>query len=276
MSKTARERLFRVILDAICVLTFSALALLSASIVLAEAIPDLLTKKLAEYKGAERGQIISLKEDSLTREFPGYSFYVLRFRKYPVARLPPEPLKISNLFVVKPDGSLEHIVEPEILKKLFRISLVPITTQARAKDAAKAWLQLAQEFYQDGFFHFSIPEDFIRVTPMDSGGLEVFAKAIVNQQGGNAGEIAASLTFNPAGLLTNVSESVQIHRGMRPICQATKLLDHDPVVRGMAEQDILVMGKAAKGYLDEQRVKASPELQQAIDEIWQRIVAEGR
>jgi len=44
----------------------------------------------------------------------------------------------------------------------------------------------------------------------------------------------------------------------------------------MAEQDILVMGKAAKGYLDEQRAKASPELQQAIDEIWERIIAEGR
>ena len=111
---------------------------------------------------------------------------------------------------------------------------------------------------------------------MDSGGVEVFGKAAVNQQGGNAGEITASLTFDPAGVLTNVSESAQIHRGIRPICQATKLLDPDPIVRGMAEQDILVMGKAAKGYLDEQRAKASPELQQAIDEIWERIIAEGR
>jgi hypothetical protein len=258
------------------ILTFFIFVFFSASMALPQGLPDALTKKLAEYKGAERGQIISVQDESLSHEFPGYSFYALRFRKYPVARLPPEPLKINNLFIVKPDGSVEHIVEPDTLKKFFRTALVPVTTQPRARDAAKAWLQLAQEFYQDGFFHFSIPEDSIRVTAMDNGGLEVFGKAIVNQQGGNAGEIAASLTFDPAGLLTNVSESVQIRRGMRPICQATKLLDPDPIVRDMAEQDILVMGKAAKGYLDEQRAKASPELQQAIDTIWQRIIAEGR
>ena len=276
MSKTARERMPQVILDTICILTFFTLALFSVNTALAEAIPDSLTKKLAEFKGAERGQIVSLKEDSLIREFPGFSFYVLRFRTYPVARLPPEPLKINNLFIVKPDGSVEHIVEPEGLKKFFRTALVPVTAQARARDVAKAWLQLSQEFYQDDFFHFSIPEDSLQVAAKDSGGVEVSAKAVVNQQGGNSGEIAASLTFDPAGVLTNVSESVQIHRGIRPICQATKLLDPDPIVRGMAEQDILVMGKAAKGYLDEQRAKTRPELQQAIDEIWQRIVAEGR
>ena len=40
----------------------------------------------------------------------------------------------------------------------------------------------------------------------------------------------------------------------------------------MAEQDLLIMGRAAKPYLDEQRAKASPALQQAIDRIWQRIL----
>ena len=254
----------------------SIFALFSVKTATAEGIPEPLAKKLAEYKGAERGQIVSLKDDSLAREFPGYSFYVLRFKKYPVARVPPEPLKLNNLFIVKPDGAIEHIVEPEALKKLFRTALIPVTTQARARDATKAWLQLSQQFYQDGFFHFSIPEDSIRIAATDSGGLEVSGKAIVNQQGGNAGEIGASLTFDRAGVLTNVSESVQIHRGIRPICQATKLLDPDPIMRGMAEQDILVMGKAVKGYLDEQRAKASPELQRAIDAIWRRIVAEGR
>ena len=64
--------------------------------------------------------------------------------------------------------------------------------------------------------------------------------------------------------------------GPRPICHATKLLDPDPVVRAIVEQDLLIMGRAAKPYLDEQRAKASPELQQAIDRIWQRILNEGR
>jgi hypothetical protein len=34
------------------------------------------------------------------------------------------------------------------------------------------------------------------------------------------------------------------------------------------------MGKSAKGYLDEQRAKAKPELKAAIDRIWKRIVDE--
>ena len=66
-----------------------------------------------------------------------------------------------------------------------------------------------------------------------------------------------------------------MHPGVRPICQATKLLDADPLVRRMAEQDILVMGQSAKEYLDEQRANAKPELKAAIDRIWKRIVDEG-
>jgi hypothetical protein len=53
------------------------------------------------------------------------------------------------------------------------------------------------------------------------------------------------------------------------------LLDPDPLVGRMAEQDILVMGKSAKAYLDEQRAKAKSELKAAIDHIWKRIVDEG-
>jgi len=114
------------------------------------------------------------------------------------------------------------------------------------------------------------------VTPAAGGGLRVTGKAVVNPQGGNMGEIAASLTFDPAGKLSKGSETANIKRGIRPICQATKLLDPDPIVRGMAEQAILVMGKAAKEYLDEQRAKASPELRSAIDRIWHRILIEDR
>src|SRR5205085_1021891 len=64
--------------------------------------------------------------------------------------------------------------------------------------------------------------------------------------------------------------------GPRPICQATKLLDPDPVVRRMAEQDLLIMGRAVKPYLDEQRARAEPGLRKAIDRLWQRILDEDR
>jgi len=263
------------ILTTLCVVAFSVLVLFSIDIVFAQAIPESLTKKLAEFKGAEGGQIISVTDEALTREFPGYAFYVLRFRQYPVAVAPPEPLRANNLFVIKSDGSVEHVLNAESLKTLFRTALA-VRTDAEARDVAKSWLQLSKEFHQDGFFRFSIPDDSIQVTAAANGGLEVTGKAVVDRQGGNTGEIGASLSFDSAGSLTNVSEVVQIHRGIRPICQATKLLDPDPIVRGMAEQDVLVMGATAKEYLNEQRTKASLELQIAIDKIWQRIVAEGR
>jgi hypothetical protein len=85
------------------------------------------------------------------------------------------------------------------------------------------------------------------------------------------------MKFDPwGGGLTELDEIRQIKTGIRPICQATKLLDPDPLVRRMAEQDLRVIGRKAKGYLDAQRAKARPELQKAIDRIWQRIVAEDR
>jgi hypothetical protein len=47
-------------------------------------------------------------------------------------------------------------------------------------------------------------------------------------------------------------------------------------VRRMAEEAILVMGKGAKEYLDEQRARARPALQEAIDRIWRQILSEDR
>jgi hypothetical protein len=44
----------------------------------------------------------------------------------------------------------------------------------------------------------------------------------------------------------------------------------------MAEQDLRIMGGAAKGYLDEQRAKAAPELRRAMARLWRQIEREGR
>ncbi len=251
-------------------------ALLSVSVLSAAETPDALRNKLAEFPGAERGQVITIKDELLARALPGYSFYVVRFRQFPVAVAPPEPLNANNLFSVKSDGSVERIPDEETLKRFFRSALAPVRTEAGARDSVKAWLRLSEELHQDGFFQFSIPDQSIQISKTTNGGLQVSGKAVVNPHGGNTGAISASLTFDSDGAVTEASESAQIHSGIRPICQATKLLDPDPIVRRMAEQEILVMGKSAKSYLDEQRAKAAPELQHAIDKIWQRIVAEGR
>jgi hypothetical protein len=65
-------------------------------------------------------------------------------------------------------------------------------------------------------------------------------------------------------------------RGIRPRCQATLLLHADPLVRAIAEQDLLVLGRYARGYLLEQRANASEELRREIDRIWRQIEVEGR
>ena len=237
---------------------------------------ELLQQRLATLKGAERGQVMPVVENVLARIFPGDRFYALRFRQYPVALAPPDPLTSNNLFVVRPNGSVEHLPDVGALELFFRAALRPVTADAQAQDAARAWLRLAQEFRQDGFLQFAIPDDSLRVTARANGGREATGKALVTPQGGNQGEIAATLTFDGGGSLLTVSESANIKRGIRPICQATKLLDPDPVVRGMAEQAILVMGKGAKAYLDEQRARARPALQEAIDRIWRQILSEDR
>jgi hypothetical protein len=239
-------------------------------------IPDALNRKLAEFPGAERGHVMSIGADAVARAFPGYGFYVLRFRQYPVALVPPPPLTANTLFVVEPDGSVDRIPDAKGLEQFFRARLAPVQTEAQATDVTLAWLSLDSEFHQDGFFRLSVPRESLRVASGASGGLEATGTALVSPEGGNSGDITATLTFDSAGTLIMVTTRVALKRGIRPICQATKLLDPDPIVRGMAEQDLLVMGRSAQAYLEAQRAKAGAELRRAIDHIWQRILLEER
>ena len=237
---------------------------------------ELLDRKLATLPGAERGRVVSIREGSLGRVFPEYLFYALRFRQYPVALNPPAPLRGNNLLIVQPDDSVALLADPEALESFFRSTLPAATTAAKATEGAKAWLRLVEELNQDGFLQFAVPEESITVARVASGGQRVTGEAVVIPKGGNQGRIRAVLVFDSSGTLVSASETVQIKRGIRPICQATKLLDPDLTVRGMAEQAILVMGRTAKEYLAEQRESASPELRDAIDRIWRQIVNEDR
>src|SRR5262249_51023607 len=141
-------------------------------------------------------------------------------------------------------------------------------TDDQLKDAARAWVSLAQQFHQDGFYTFVLADEATKVSKSKMGKL---ATAKVKVMKGGNGVIDARLFFTEAGKFTNVSQDDKVTPGPRPICQATKLLDKDPVVREMAEEALLLMGRAAKPYLDEQRAKARPELRRAIDRVWKRI-----
>jgi hypothetical protein len=113
----------------------------------------------------------------------------------------------------------------------------------------------------------------LRIARGADGRITAAGQSVVAPTGGNQGLLESQIVFSPEGKLASTKNEKNIQEGMRPICQSTKLLDEDQIVRRMAEQDILLMGRSCKFYLDEQRAKATPELQAAIDAIWIRIEA---
>ena len=227
---------------------------------------------LARLK-ADGANVQQVKDEAVNRAFPKYVFFGAFFRQFPVARVTPEGLSASNLYAVGPDGKPQLIQEAKQLQEFFKANLAPYKGEDQAKDAARAYVRLTEELHEDGFFKFELQDDSTKVGPSKDGSTAT-ARAIVTA-GGN-GEITALLGFEPNGTIQSVEEKVTLKPGPRPICQATKLLDADPIVRRMAERDLLIMGRAAKPYLDEQRTKATPELQRAIDRVWRQILEEDR
>lgn len=213
-----------------------------------------------------------ITDEALTKAFPDTSFFAVLFRLYPVAVVPPEPFKSQNVFIVPKDGKMIHLTDTKGLTTYFKDHLQPVKDDNTAKQTTQAWLMVSQWFKQDGFYKFAVAKDDLKVA-IEKVERRAIGKYTVTQ--GGRGELTATLTFDDKGKLVSVTEDDTIKPGPRPICQATKLLDSDPIVRRMAEQDILFMGRLCKEYLDEQRAKASPDLQKAIDRIWQRIVDEG-
>lgn len=229
--------------------------------------------ELAKVKGGN-AKVQRLSSDALARTFPGQLFFSVLYPRYPVARVPPPPLKSSNIFVVRIAQKEKPLLvtDSKELEEWFKQALAPVERDDQAKDAVRAWLGLSQTFVQDGFYKFTLMDDSTKVRAIDSG-REATGKVVV-MAGGN-GEINARMTFDKAGKLIKLDQDIAVKPGPRPKCQATKLLDTDRITREMAEEELLFMGRAAKDYLDEQRAQASPALQKAIDRIWKRIEAEG-
>jgi hypothetical protein len=227
-----------------------------------------LVKQYLDDRNARGYTITAISADYLDNTFPDIDFFEVRFQQYPVAIAPPEGLSASNLFLVQ-GGTVYPFVSPADLEAFFLDELAAADDEDDALDAGLSWLRLSQAFSQDGFYQFGDPQVESEIT---ADGLKV--TGIVMVTGGGQGDISVELIFDADGVLQSVDESRNVTPGMRPICQATKLLHPDPLVRQMAEQDILVMGRAAKEYLDQQRAKAQPELQKAIDRMWKRIVGE--
>jgi hypothetical protein len=246
---------------------------------------EALVEQYLKGIGATGYTITAVTADYIDDSFPDTDFFEVRFRQYPVGVTTPEGLSASNLFLVQ-NGTVFPLVRPADLKDFFFDELSLVRDEDHAKDAGLAWLRLSEAFSQDGFFTFAAPQ--VKVTTSNPvprpdqrrnrrarvlGKIRVTGSVTVTA--GGRGSISVEMDFDSGGALDGVSETRKVLPGVRPICQATKLLDADPLTRRMAEKDILVMGKSAKEYLDEQRAKAKPDLKAAIDRIWNRIVNEG-
>ncbi len=232
-----------------------------------------LKEYLAGIKGSDAGVVTPLAADGMKETFPDHVIFSHVIRQYPIAREAPPPLKSANVIAIpKKDGKPILITDTKQLEKFFKDSARPVKKAEEADEAVKAWLRAAAELNQDGFYKFTVKADKAKV---DGGTVTGSGEAPVDPKGGDKGEVKASLTFKD-GKLATAETKANLTAGLRPICQATKLLDPDPIVRGMAEQSLRVMGSAAKPYLDEQRAKASPQLREAIDRVWAKTLAEGR
>ena len=241
-----------------------------------------LAEQLEKLK-ATHGQVIWVDSPAVKKAFPKDVFFAVRFRQFPVARILPEGLKASNVFVVPDGGKARRLADAKALQKFFHDRLAPIKDLESPRNALVAWLSIVPEYVQDGFYKFEVLDKGANIQIGQRGavknGVEVPLETtasgrVIVTQGGN-GEIRATLVFGKDGRLDDLQQQIKVRPGPRPICQATKLLDPDPVVRRMAEQDLLIMGLAAQDYLREQRARATPELRRAIDRLWQRITEHG-
>jgi hypothetical protein len=224
--------------------------------------------------GSEGGRSHALTRDGIPETFPDFVLFSHIFPKFPVARLAPEPLKSTNIIAI-PKAKSQKIVlmtDTKELETFFQKHARAVKKPNEADETAKAWLRAVAELHQDGFFKFTITSQGVKI---EGTKMIIAGEARVDPQNMDKGEIRAQLTFENGQLLT-VDTKVNISAGMRPRCQATKLLDPDPIVRAMAEDSLRVMGSSAKGYLDEQYRKASPELKKAIERIREQIQKEGR
>lgn len=225
-----------------------------------------------EFFQNRQGMLSELKDIELAQTFDTHlKWFCLRYPIWPVAMNINAPLQSNNIFVLNENNKIVALIgDTGRLKKFCTQYMRPVKSAQDARTPLVAYLRLQQELAQDGMFQFSIRQDSLKVS-RSGGQLVAEGRSIVAPNTGNEGYLESQLVFAADGKLLSAESVNKLQEGMRPICQSTKLLDPDPIVRKMAEQDILLMGKSCKFYLEDMRSRAKPEVRTAIDNIWKRI-----
>ena len=176
---------------------------------------EAIQRWMSQQPGTQGGLILPVSDASVVQALPSEHFYALRYPRYPVARVLPEDLSYSNLLVVHADGNVARLADANALESLFRSRLIRITNGRLALQAVRAWLRLTQEFHQDGFFEFQKPSGKLN-SRVKSRGIIASGSTTLVENGGNKGEIAVVLRFDPNGKLLSAVEMVNVISGRRP------------------------------------------------------------
>lgn len=196
----------------------------------------------------------------------------VHYREFPVAFAPNPPLVQRNVFLVR-NGKAEHFKSREAMRKSFVAGLPPVAEQDLTAICTE-YAFASAHFSQDGMFQFVVDPKRFTAKKLNGDQAIVTATIPVVEKGGDKGKLVDVFTFTKVGTkfqLKSVDEKDTIQPGIRPVCQCTLLLDKNPIVRKIAERDLLVMGKDAFPYMREQMAIASPELKIEIERVWKRI-----
>lgn len=221
----------------------------------------------------QSGQLFFVDDPAIQNAFPERLFYTLRFRQWPIGFDIPAPMRSNNIFTLSKASGLKLITDLDQLKNLFKAEIANATTVKKQRDVTMAWIRLQEELAQDGMYQFLTP---LIENSTSAKGNTFNAVAKVSTNTGNLGQLQANFVFGTNGTVLSINATNNLQEGMRPICQSTKLLDQDPIIRSMAKRDLLIMGRFAKPYLEEIRSTVSPELKREIDAIWKQIEKENR
>ncbi len=232
---------------------------------------EVLNTYLAKHKAAQFAKVIAIDSAELKTLFPKTTFFALRFSQYPVARSPAPPLKTNNIFAVQ-GKEVQHLKSADELGKYFQENLLAVKSGKLASSATTEFLRLSREFHQDGYFQFQDPE--VKITSGKGGPIANGISKVVAQRG-DRGEVTIHMSYLD-GKLEAVNPGGKLSPGIRPRCQATRLLHADPAIRDIMRRDLIVLGSSANEYLAEQWQKAGPKLRTAIEDVWRQIQEEGR
>lgn len=233
--------------------------------------------------GTEVSAVNVLEDPELLRTFPQHLFFDVRY-KYDYG-VPLGRVEGSMLWTVaRKDAKATYLggarqlrLDAPTLAEFVPPNIALLKDDAALKDAVRACLRLAIEtLIERPWTSVAIQDDSIKVSADKTGKTATgFAagKGARGAEDGN-GALTVTLQVNDAGKVGKVDVVNKVRPGPRPICQATKLLDADPVVRAMAAEQLLLMGASCTDYLAQRRAEAaSAELRQAIDAIGGRIRA---